>query len=859
MRLNLSSIFNVILIQLICLFFVSCGSNKYEKLNKKIEEHFKGDAQIEVGGPFVGVEFHHSSPMPQRISFFYPVANSIDLSSDYWKRDTTFVMSAGIRVGNDKKEWIGLRPYSFTSTPYSVSFNKKDSLKDISISYKFCQDKPAMVVTYNIKNTGKKTKWFEFYTHLETSLKTSHTYKLIKKGWTNYSDTGSVIYTNFNNSQTMDAQIFVANAGLKPESYNTHGFLKSRPYKGSWWFRNYTSLPEKVINRNTPDIPAASFLYKKKLTSGSSMKIVQIIGSSKINEGKKDVKYLLKNYEKETTRFEDNILSETENGSFVTGDTVLDKSYLWAKAILADNKHYINKNIVPMPCPAEYNFYFTHDVLVTDYAAVNFNPGRVKSDLDFIVNHANSQKIIPHAYYWKDSTYKTEYASSDNWNNFWFIIVAGSYLRHSADTGFLDKLYPYLTKSLKQTLKNKKPDNLMWESHLDGSDLGDSYGPRSFMTALGIKSLKEYIYISYFLNKNNNKLNHYESIADSMTAQLNKKLWSDNQKYLINYYGNGKIDTHYYMGSLIAPHFGLLNKTRTDELVNSATYFLLDPKIGIYSLYPMNLNKLKNFLKLKDDEAGQPYYYANGGIWIHGNAWFALSLIADNKKTEAYNFIKKTMTLNGIINSPNGQPAMYEYRISDKNDLEVYGKIDKPQFLWAAGWYIYSLYHLYGISQSTWNIEFNPYLTKNEHECSFNIYAYGNKLNVKIHGKGKYINQIRYDGKLYPSAVIPEELMKLQDVDIKLGEPSIPYLKSSNSNLILADFNKHDNYLRLSLNAFKGHNDSSVVISGSKPKAIYLDDSEINSNYKIVKNGNVYILNLNFKHTSKTERIKIQF
>ena len=51
----------------------------------------------------------------------------------------------------------------------------------------------------------------------------------------------------------------------------------------------------------------------------------------------------------------------------------IDKSYLWAKGILAANKHYIDNNIVPMPCPAEYNFYFTHDVLVTDYAAVNFD------------------------------------------------------------------------------------------------------------------------------------------------------------------------------------------------------------------------------------------------------------------------------------------------------------------------------------------------------------------------------------------------------------------------------------------------------------------------------------------------------
>ena len=43
--------------------------------------------QVEVGGNFVGAEFHHSRSLPSRISFYYPVANSIDLSTDYWKRD----------------------------------------------------------------------------------------------------------------------------------------------------------------------------------------------------------------------------------------------------------------------------------------------------------------------------------------------------------------------------------------------------------------------------------------------------------------------------------------------------------------------------------------------------------------------------------------------------------------------------------------------------------------------------------------------------------------------------------------------------------------------------------------------------
>ena len=180
-----------------------------------------------------------------------------------------------------------------------------------------------------------------------------------------------------------------------------------------------------------------------------------------------------------------------------------------------------------------------------------------------------------------------------------------------------------------------------------------------------------------------------------MQQTLNKKLWSDDQKYIINYYEDGSIDKHYYMGSLLAVYFNLLNPERSNELIKTAEEKLLDEKLGIYTLFPMDFNKLIDKLKFAGNEAGEPFKYANGGIWMHGNAWYALDLIKTGQKEKAINFIKRTMTLDGIINSPNGQPAMYEYRDSNFNNPKEYGKIDKPQFMWAAGWYLYCIYELY--------------------------------------------------------------------------------------------------------------------------------------------------------------------
>jgi glycogen debranching enzyme len=344
-----------------------------------------------------------------------------------------------------------------------------------------------------------------------------------------------------------------------------------------------------------------------------------------------------------------------------------------------------------MPCPAEYNFYFTHDVLLTDLAVVNFDLLRVKKDLQFIIDHASEDKIIPHAYYWKDSTFKTELVTTDGWNHFWFIILSADYLKHSSDTVFANELYPYIKKSLEQSLSGEK-DGLMFAYRPDWWDIGRNYGPRSYMTILAIKSIRDFTFISERLGKKSNEIKNYYALADEMQIQLNKKLWSDEKKYLINYFEDGSEDPHYYMGSLLAVYFDLLETERAKELLATTEKFLLDEQLGIYTVYPMDFHELIGFFRFAGNEAGDPHKYINGGIWPHSNAWYALALMKIGEKDKALKFIKQTMTIDGIINSPNGQPAMYEYRNSNFNNPQEYGKVDKPQFMWAAGWYLYILY-----------------------------------------------------------------------------------------------------------------------------------------------------------------------
>jgi glycogen debranching enzyme len=213
------------------------------------------------------------------------------------------------------------------------------------------------------------------------------------------------------------------------------------------------------------------------------------------------------------------------------------------------------------------------------------------------------------------------------------------------------------------------------------------------MTILAIKAIEEYNNLSGLLAKNNDSL---KVIADNLRTGLDKILWDNNKKYLMNYFEDGTQDTHYYMGSLLAAHFKTISNDKITAMVETAGKKLLDPAIGLYTVYPMDFQNLGDYLKLVGNEAGDPHKYINGGVWPHSNAMYALALIAAGKKQEAAAFIKKTMTIDGIINSPNGQPAMYEYRNSNKDNPAEYGKVDKPQFMWAAGWYLYCIYELYG-------------------------------------------------------------------------------------------------------------------------------------------------------------------
>lgn len=792
-------------------------------LYKDLSVHFKGDAKIEVGGYYAGIEIHHSSPIPQRISFYYPSANSLDLSTDYWKRDTSFIMQCGLKIDNNNREKIGAEPYEYSLTPYTVEFLKADKIKSVKISYHFAKNKPALIIKYELKNNSDKTAEFEFDTKTDNTLKTCHTYNTILPSACEKGKENGTLYYHYN-QETQNAVMFIANSGLAPVQYDT----------------------------------SAKFIYRKILAPSEKMIVTLIMGTCKEKEEIELTDYLIKNYEKEINEYENEVLKKAYSEKvFETGDKVLDHSVHWSKALLETNRHYIDGKIMPMPCPAEYNFYFTHDVLLTDLAAVNFDLERMKEDLKFITSHASEDKNIPHAYYWKDNKFVTEPADNANWNHFWFIIASASYLRHSHDVEFAEFLYPYVTKSLTETLQNKRDDDLMWAYRPDWWDIGKNWGPRAFMTILAVQSLRDYLYMSTVLNKNHEKLSEYETTANRMQTKLVSKLWDEKQKYLINFLEDGSKDEHYYIGSLLASHFNILDKQKKIDLIETAKKNLLDEKIGIYTAYPMDFHKLSNLWKFNGNEAGDEYFYINGGIWPHGNSWYSLALIAANKKAEALEFVKKCMSLDGIINSPNGQPAMYEYRNGKKTDPAIYGQIDKPQFMWASGWYMYSMYHLFGIRENNWNLELNPFMPDKMKAYKFSMNSRGKSVLINVTGKGERVNEIIYDGKACPSIVIPANISNLKSIKLKLGKVMHPYLSKIDAELVSCSY--ENNSINIKACAFAKHKSDAEIISKTKPGKVFVDGKELTNGFNVIKKNNCYITTINFEFAEKFAEIKVVF
>ncbi len=798
---------------------------------QKFDKHY---GQVEVGGRYAGIEFHKSWPTPSRISFYYPVANSVEFSNDYWKRYESMPFDIKLKIGG-KEVQLGREPYDYQYVPYAVDFTRSFDDYRVSFDYEFCDNMPVAVMTLNIKDTSKERAWkdtleYSLEIALKTSIHTCHTYALLDKANVSYTNDGTVCVTDFGKyKEAGNAALFIANAGLKPVSTGT-------------------------IEGKDVQNPVTIFNYKKELSPGRQMKIVWLIGMCKSSETDQMVAKALKEWKDGVKASEKRVLDFVNIDNFKVDDPVLMETNEWSKAEIASLSHYIDGDFISMPCPAEYNFFFTHDLLVTGLGVVLFDPAFVKHGYEFLLKYYDKDdNILEHAYYWKDDKYVTEYVSPSHWNNLWFIISVGSYLKHTNDIETVKKLFPIMTVSMDNILDSVEKDGLVHALYPDWWDAGKVNGARAYVTILTYRALQEYVYTAITTGQDNDNLLEYLDKAQKMKQALADKLWDSNKKYLMNQLTGDKMDEHYYIGSLLAPAYGALDKEKSTELLNTADKILKDEKLGIRVAMPMDFDKQEDVYKFVNHEEGMPGYYFNGAIWPQGNIWYAVSLIANGQVNKAEEIIKKYITIDGIKNSPNGIPSFYETRITAQNT--EYGQIDKPTFLWQGGWYIYILYQLAGMRECPWNIYFVPVVPENLTNAAYKLTLFGSLCNVGNKGKGNFFKEIEVDGKVSNSAVITAPA---KNIVLVRGIPEKPYL--SEASCIVKNVQYNDGKLIIESLGIKGENASFTIVSPLELDSVSTDGNKLdNGSVTSEKVANINIYNADIKFDSPKNTTVITF
>ena len=815
-----------------------------------------GYGQVEVGGRYAGAEFHGSRPLPSRISFYSPVANSIDLSTDYWHRGDSRPFSIGVRIGRGPKRWVGREPWTYTVRPHTVSFSRRDSTLDWSLTYEFLFQEPGMVVRLTARNRTSIPLALEIYTHVIATLRTCQSYARVDTAWTELEATGQALGFHFDTRAADSAVVFVGNAGDRPVDWTSSAASAGIAEDGSSsWIASDVPLDHRVMPRGKGGKPVAAFLYRKMLAPGDSLSVVQVLGSCRGESWPVVARRSVSAWKQETGEY-DRLISEKAAGfpAVGTGDPWLDETAQWARGLIEANAHFLDGEVIPMPCPAEYNFFFTHDLLLTDLGAVHFDLKRVKRDLIYLQNHSHDG-ILPHAYYWRDDGFKTEYCTADNWNHLWFILVAAKYLRHSHDTATVSRLFPLVSKSLSQILQQKRLDGLMYAYRPDWWDIGRREGPRAYMTILAIRALRDFVFMSAFLGRETSRLVNYEALADEMQASLLMRLWNEQDGYLMSYNGPDK-DNHVYMGSLLGVVYQSLPLPQMNRLVRTAAARLLDPKIGIRTVDPPDFHRdsVRAYFAFVGNEAGDPFMYANGGVWPHANAWFAQALAVTGQTREAVDFLRTTMSLEGVLRSPKGQPAFYEYRYADSTATD-YGKVDKPSFLWYGGMYFAALYRLLGVQDNSWNLAIG------DDDSAFAAagwgLAFGRDHHFSVHREGQFLRSFTAGALQVPSCVLPLDIGGAGDWSATFGAVGDPYLR--NANAIVHTVRYRGRTLTMEVSSFDGHRVTVEVAASSGPLEVLLDGQRAGPLVTRDKGKPGQVFAVSFKGSARKQILSITF
>jgi hypothetical protein len=211
------------------------------------------------------------------------------------------------------------------------------------------------------------------------------------------------------------------------------------------------------------------------------------------------------------------------------------------------------------------------------------------------------------------------------------------------------------------------------------------------------------------------------------------------------------------------------------------------------------------------------------------------------------------MSLEGVLRSPMGQPAMYEYRFADSAAAE-YGKVDKPSFLWYGGMYFAALYRLLGVQDNSWNLSIG------DADSAFTVAQWGLAFDgdhsVTVHREGRYLRSFRAGGADVHSCVVPLDIGKTADLNLTFGEPGEPYLRRANA--IVHSVEYRGRVLTITLSSFDGHPVTVEVAGASGPKEALLDGGRVEAAAR-GEGGPGKVVTISFTGTDEKQTLSLTF
>lgn len=699
---------------------------------------------LEIGGREAGLEFHRGRALPSRISWYSPVANSIDIAQDYWTRDTSLVLTVhldGETLGLDTKSvtWLPSRADFALPGGGRISYSTSDTLPVVVLKLTPAPDWAGKTVTVSTI----------------AQLRSSHSYK------------------------TFNPEVVSSEAG---------GAWSEFPFDDT----GFSRLSLVYAGHGEPGVGEARAATLGGLTWLEASAVVQgeqplvfLLTVSKLSDS------LRTNWLPRDEALADAALYERRVQEAMARKTVegwpgdfLAHGLRWSQAVMLANRHSLGGLVLPMPCPAQYNFFFTHDMLVTHLGTVRFDAGTVRHDLRALLEISQGSPVLPHAWYWKDDHYEVEWSGPDNWNHLWFLLLSGAYRRHTADRETLLQLAPMIDASLHTVAGHINGDTLMVAASPDWWDIGDAEGARPYLTALAARALEEGVETLRWVGSGAGDSRELLETASGLRRNITK-LWNDSTGYLHDWIGDER-DPHYYTGALVAVWTGALDRQRSAQLVATAETVLLDPEIGVRNAMPPDFHTLNKKYGFLEGEVGEPGLYANAGIWPQGNAWLALAQARLRRLDDALETITRYMTPLGVQASPGGQPSFYEYRMSDQSS-DRYGRVDKPTFLWSGGWLVSAAYRIAGLLDSPWNLSLDPNLPSGVDTLRLHVVRPDGITTVERVGRGKTFRRLIADGTEVHSAVLlgsPSMLVA------EAGAPESPCLASASAEVLAVEFNR---------------------------------------------------------------------